>query len=39
MDDMEEEWWMIWRGSGGYGGGVVENMEGEWWKILRESGG
>ncbi len=28
MDDMEGEWWMIWRGSGGYGGGVVDDMEG-----------
>ncbi len=28
-DDVEGEWMMMWRGSGGYGGGVVD-MEGEW---------
>ncbi len=46
MDDMEGEWWMIWRGSGGcYEGGmvdegeVVDDMKGEWWMIWRESGG
>ncbi len=32
VDDMEGEWWMIWRGSG-------EGVEGEWWMIWRESGG
>ncbi len=27
--DMEGEWW-IWRGSGGYEGGVDDDMKGEW---------
>ncbi len=37
-DDMEGEWW-IWRGSGGYGGGVDADMEGEWMMIWRGSSG
>ena len=32
VDDVEGKWWMIWRGSGRWsGGGVDDNMEGEWW--------
>ncbi len=32
VDDMKEEWWMIWRGSSTlFGGGVVDDMKGEWW--------
>ncbi len=32
VDDMKEEWRMIWRG-------VVDDLAGEWWMIRKGNGG